>query len=121
MYAAFMDLPARRPTAFPGQMPHEWDPKEAWERAGQIPEGFQVNPLWEEARRLIHSTPGLAGSVDLDWPKVTEGHCVACGTWAYTSYRGQPVHMSCAGELALFVDLMSKRGRLTTEAPPALP
>lgn len=80
-----------------------------------------MNPLWAEARRLVRSTPGLAGSVDLDWPKVTEGHCVACGTWAYTSYRGRPVHMQCAGELALFVDLLSKRQRLPSGEVPRLP
>lgn len=115
-----MNLPARRALS-PEQAPYEWDPREAWERAGRVPEGFQVNPLWEEARRLVHATPGLVGETVLDWPKVTEGHCVACGTWAYTSYRGSPVHMSCAAELALFVDLMSKRQRLASETIPRLP
>jgi hypothetical protein len=90
----------------------EWDPEEAWRRAGEIPEGFEVNPLWEQARQMVHSTPGLKGGVTLDWPNPAQGPCAACGSYAYTSYRGRPVHMSCAGELALFVDLVSKQRQL---------
>lgn len=100
---------------------HGWDAKAAWERAGEIPPGFEVNPLWEKARKMVHDTPGLRGGVTLDWPNPTEGPCAACGTYAYTSYRGRPIHMSCAGELALFVDLVSKERQLTGERVHALP
>ncbi len=90
-----------------------WDAVAAWERAGQVPEGFAVNPLWEEARRQVHSARGLRGGVVLDWPTISEGACVACGSWAYTSYRGRSVHMSCAAQLALFVELVGRRQRLS--------
>lgn len=95
-----------------------WDPDE-WERAGYVPEGFQINPLWEQARRMVHSTPGLKGGVTLDWPHPTQGPCAACGTPAYTSYKGRPIHMSCAGELALFVDLVRKQRLASSGLPQA--
>lgn len=99
----------------------EWDPVEAWARAGEVPEGFEVNPLWEQARKAVHSGAALTAEVVLDWPTVREGPCAACGSWAYSSYRGRPVHMTCAAELALFVELVRNQRALPDSGRSALP
>lgn len=98
------------------------DEQDAWEKAGQVPEGFQVNPLWERARREAMATPGLNASVALDWPTRLEGPCVACGTPAFTSYHGRPIHMTCAGQLALYVEMrrQQERQRSLPGPPPLL-
>lgn len=77
-----------------------------------------MNPEFERARKAARATPGLRGEVILDFPGKPEGPCVACGSWAYTSYQGRPIHMTCAGDLALVLEMTKRHQRLAPGARP---